>query len=174
MEASKDKYKLKFSGCCKLTDDQLSEVYNLDLLSDEELASVNLERKSLVDDYRHLHELSMAHEQEQERIKQLELEQQLRDEELKLQPPSVLHGITLPGMPQQTTITPESTRILELLGFNLAAIPVAENMPKRRILYTFEEFANAESDEFDSDFDYFEDHIAYDAERMANDIQTYF
>lgn len=57
--------KLKFIGCCTLTDNELSRHYNLDLLTNSELASVGLERKSLIDDYRHLHEMSQLHEPKQ-------------------------------------------------------------------------------------------------------------
>ncbi|EDV34766.2 uncharacterized protein Dana_GF21491 [Drosophila ananassae] len=59
--------KLKFAGICRLKDETLERLYNLDRLSDEELASVGLTRKSLIDDYRHLHELSMLREREQEK-----------------------------------------------------------------------------------------------------------
>ncbi|KAL7743762.1 hypothetical protein ACLKA6_016822 [Drosophila palustris] len=57
--------KLKFTGCCSLTDNELSKLYNLDVLTDAELASVGVERGSLIDDYRHLHEMSQLHELEQ-------------------------------------------------------------------------------------------------------------
>ncbi|XP_016935115.1 uncharacterized protein [Drosophila suzukii] len=50
--------KLKFAGCCHLKDEALARLYKIDRLTDEELASVGLQRKSLIDDYRHLHELS--------------------------------------------------------------------------------------------------------------------
>ncbi|EDW75301.1 uncharacterized protein Dwil_GK20100 [Drosophila willistoni] len=83
MNASKDKRKLVFAGCCTLSDDELAELYNLDLLTDEELASVSLERKSLIDDYRHLHELSMLRQQEEEREKERELERQREKAELE-------------------------------------------------------------------------------------------
>ncbi|KAH8349431.1 hypothetical protein KR067_012045, partial [Drosophila pandora] len=59
--------KLKFAGICRLKDETLERLYKLDRLSDEELASVGLTRKSLIDDYRHLHELSMLREREQEK-----------------------------------------------------------------------------------------------------------
>ncbi|XP_030382149.1 uncharacterized protein LOC115629750 [Scaptodrosophila lebanonensis] len=51
--------KLKFTGSCKLSNAALAEIYHLteEELSDEELASVGLERNSLIDDYRHLHEM---------------------------------------------------------------------------------------------------------------------
>ncbi|XP_068158946.1 uncharacterized protein [Drosophila tropicalis] len=83
MNASKDKRKLVFAGCCTLSDNELAELYNLDLLTDEELASVALERTSLIDDYRHLHELSMLWKQEEEREKERELEHKREKAELE-------------------------------------------------------------------------------------------
>ncbi|XP_064538944.1 uncharacterized protein LOC135428777 [Drosophila montana] len=59
-----EKQKLKFTGCCSLTDGELSKLYNLDMLTDEELAAVGVERYSLIDDYRHLHEMSQMRELE--------------------------------------------------------------------------------------------------------------
>nr|NP_572149.2 uncharacterized protein Dmel_CG15375 [Drosophila melanogaster]AAF45916.2 uncharacterized protein Dmel_CG15375 [Drosophila melanogaster] len=61
--------KLKFSGICKLTDEELSHLYKLDELTDEELASVDLKRSSLIDDYRLLHEVSMMRQMENEAAK---------------------------------------------------------------------------------------------------------
>ncbi|KAH8294463.1 hypothetical protein KR018_008817, partial [Drosophila ironensis] len=57
--------KLKFAGCCRLKDDALERLYKIDRLSDEELASVGLQRSSLIDDYRHLHELSQLREEQE-------------------------------------------------------------------------------------------------------------
>ncbi|KAH8395988.1 hypothetical protein KR222_000855, partial [Zaprionus bogoriensis] len=54
--------KLKFSGSCSLTDSELSTLYNLDALTEDELASVGIERSSLIDDYRHLHEQALLHD----------------------------------------------------------------------------------------------------------------
>nr|XP_017012032.2 uncharacterized protein LOC108067506 [Drosophila takahashii] len=51
--------KLKFAGCCHLKDEALARLYRIDRLTDEELASVGLQRSSLIDDYRHLHEMSL-------------------------------------------------------------------------------------------------------------------
>ncbi|XP_043660183.1 uncharacterized protein LOC122624607 [Drosophila teissieri] len=56
--------KLKFSGICQLNDEELEHLYKIDKLTDEELASVDLERSSLIDDYRHLHELSQIWQKE--------------------------------------------------------------------------------------------------------------
>ncbi|XP_017074952.1 uncharacterized protein LOC108110399 [Drosophila eugracilis] len=56
--------KLKFAGCCHLKDEALAGLYRIDQLTDEELASVGLERTSLIDDYRHLHEVSMMRQRE--------------------------------------------------------------------------------------------------------------
>ncbi|TDG42506.1 hypothetical protein AWZ03_011075 [Drosophila navojoa] len=56
--------KLKFKGCCKMSNDEISKFYNLDILTDDELASVGVARDSLIDDYRHLHELSQIREQQ--------------------------------------------------------------------------------------------------------------
>ncbi|EDW53209.1 GM12322 [Drosophila sechellia] len=61
--------KLKFSGICKLTDEELSHLYKLDELTDEELVSLGLERGSLIDDYRLLHEVSMMRKLENEAAK---------------------------------------------------------------------------------------------------------
>ncbi|EDV49511.1 uncharacterized protein LOC6554064 [Drosophila erecta] len=58
--------KLKFAGICKLNNEELSSLYRIDQLTDEELASVGLERSSLIDDYRLLHELSMMKQMENE------------------------------------------------------------------------------------------------------------
>lgn len=58
--------KLKFAGICKLNNDELSSLYNIDKLTDEELASVNLDRSSLIDDYRLLHEVSQMKQIENE------------------------------------------------------------------------------------------------------------
>ncbi|EDW42598.1 uncharacterized protein LOC6606815 [Drosophila sechellia] len=58
--------KLKFAGICKLNNDELSSLYNIDQLTDEELASVNLDRNSLIDDYRLLHEVSQMKQIEKE------------------------------------------------------------------------------------------------------------
>lgn len=46
-----------------MTNSEISKFYNLDLLTDAELASVGLARDSLIDDYRHLHEVSQMREQ---------------------------------------------------------------------------------------------------------------
>ncbi|XP_017045916.1 uncharacterized protein LOC108091306 [Drosophila ficusphila] len=56
--------KLKFAGCCHLKDEALARLYKIDRLTDEELASVGLQRSCLIDDYRHLHEVSLMWEQE--------------------------------------------------------------------------------------------------------------
>ncbi|KAH8290080.1 hypothetical protein KR044_009624, partial [Drosophila immigrans] len=56
--------KLKFTGCCSLSDSELSKLYNLDILTDLELTSVGVDRTSLIDDYRHLHEMSQLREME--------------------------------------------------------------------------------------------------------------
>ncbi|XP_043655282.1 uncharacterized protein LOC122621484 [Drosophila teissieri] len=58
--------KLKFAGICLLNNEELSSLYRIDQLSDEELASVGLERSSLIDDYRLLHELSLMKQKENE------------------------------------------------------------------------------------------------------------
>ncbi|KAH8419704.1 hypothetical protein KR009_001301, partial [Drosophila setifemur] len=57
--------KLKFAGCCLLKDEALERLYKIDRLTDEELASVGLQRSSLIDDYRHLHEMSQLRAKEQ-------------------------------------------------------------------------------------------------------------
>ncbi|XP_016980107.1 uncharacterized protein LOC108045330 [Drosophila rhopaloa] len=56
--------KLKFAGCCHLKDEALARLYRIDRLTDEELASVDLNRSSLIDDYRHLHEISLMRQGE--------------------------------------------------------------------------------------------------------------
>lgn len=63
--------KLKFAGCCLMSDKQLEQHYKLYRLSDEELASVGLQRSSLIDDYRVLHEVSQLRQLELKREKAL-------------------------------------------------------------------------------------------------------
>ncbi|XP_039492436.1 uncharacterized protein LOC120452338 [Drosophila santomea] len=58
--------KLKFAGICRMNNEELSSLYRIDQLTDEELASVGLERSSLIDDYRLLHELSLMKQKENE------------------------------------------------------------------------------------------------------------
>ncbi|EDW96934.1 uncharacterized protein LOC6536650 [Drosophila yakuba] len=58
--------KLKFAGICPMNNEELSSLYRIDQLTDEELASVGLERSSLIDDYRLLHELSLMKQKENE------------------------------------------------------------------------------------------------------------
>ncbi|XP_017870168.1 PREDICTED: uncharacterized protein LOC108618600 [Drosophila arizonae] len=60
-----NKQKLKFKGCCKMSNSEISKFYNLDVLTNAELASVGVARDSLIDDYRHLHELSQMRKQQQ-------------------------------------------------------------------------------------------------------------
>ncbi|EDW25985.1 GL14197 [Drosophila persimilis] len=50
---------LVFHGCCKMTDEELSEHYKVDQMTDEELASVNIDRQAMIDSYRVMHEVSM-------------------------------------------------------------------------------------------------------------------
>ncbi|XP_062140887.1 uncharacterized protein LOC133849058 [Drosophila sulfurigaster albostrigata] len=59
-----NKHKLKFTGCCSLSDSELSKLYNLDNLTDVELSAVGVDRTTLIDDYRHLHEMSQLREME--------------------------------------------------------------------------------------------------------------
>ncbi|KAH8323132.1 hypothetical protein KR074_005583 [Drosophila pseudoananassae] len=59
--------KLKFAGICRLKDETLERLYNLHRLSDEDLATVGLTRKSLIDDYRHHHEMSLQRQREEEK-----------------------------------------------------------------------------------------------------------
>ncbi|EDV45770.1 uncharacterized protein LOC6551112 [Drosophila erecta] len=80
--------KLKFSGICKLSDEELAHLYKIDELTDEELASVDLERSSLIDDYRHLHELSMMWQEKNKaeppsNLSEWELHSQLQHMEYK-------------------------------------------------------------------------------------------
>ncbi|BFG00339.1 uncharacterized protein DMAD_00364 [Drosophila madeirensis] len=51
--------KLIFHGCCKLTDEELSERYKLNETTDEELASVGLNRQEVIDSYRVMDEVSI-------------------------------------------------------------------------------------------------------------------
>ncbi|XP_034657490.1 uncharacterized protein LOC117894488 [Drosophila subobscura] len=51
--------KLIFHGCCKLTDEELSEHYKLNETTDEELASVGLNRQEVIDSYRVMDEVSI-------------------------------------------------------------------------------------------------------------------
>ncbi|SPP89147.1 uncharacterized protein LOC117590786 [Drosophila guanche] len=53
--------KLIFHGCCKLTDEELSERYKLNETTDEELASVGLNRQEFIDSYRVMDEISILH-----------------------------------------------------------------------------------------------------------------
>ncbi|KAH8289209.1 hypothetical protein KR054_001734, partial [Drosophila jambulina] len=50
--------KLKLIGCCHLTDRQLEQHYKLHYTTDEELATVGLQRSSVIEDYRLMHEIS--------------------------------------------------------------------------------------------------------------------
>ncbi|KAH8245538.1 hypothetical protein KR032_011582, partial [Drosophila birchii] len=54
--------KLKLIGCCLLTDQQLEQHYKLHHISDAELTAVGMQRSSLIDDYRLMHEISQMHQ----------------------------------------------------------------------------------------------------------------
>ncbi|KAH8304104.1 hypothetical protein KR059_000704, partial [Drosophila kikkawai] len=77
--------KLKFIGCCHLTDKQMEQHYKLHYISDGELASVGMQRSSVIDDYRLMHEISQMHQQDlrRERAQKLSALPEDRAERIK-------------------------------------------------------------------------------------------
>ncbi|KAH8376304.1 hypothetical protein KR200_001381, partial [Drosophila serrata] len=72
---------VKLLGYCLLTDRQLEHYYKLHLISDEELATAGVDRSSLIDDYRRMHEISQkrpASEDIAKQVKELQLQLGIR------------------------------------------------------------------------------------------------
>ncbi|XP_046867221.1 uncharacterized protein LOC124460452 [Drosophila willistoni] len=121
MKAFKANSKLLLSGSCTLSDDELAEQYNLDKLSDEELASVNLDRKSLINDYRYLHELS----EQKKTVKEPELELNCLSENDFLRERSIKELIDK----HRSICKPDQEYTMTKMPFGLSKLVKVEDMP---------------------------------------------
>ncbi|XP_020805380.1 uncharacterized protein LOC110181823 [Drosophila serrata] len=85
--------KLKLIGCCPMTDKQMEEHYKLHHISDDELATVGIQRSSLIDDYRLMHEISQKRQLKLKQEKKPNINDPAEDREQRIKELQLRLGI---------------------------------------------------------------------------------
>ncbi|KAH8265931.1 hypothetical protein KR038_005576, partial [Drosophila bunnanda] len=119
-------HKLKLIGCCHMTDMQLEQHYKLHHISDEELASVGIQRSSLIADYRLMHEISQQHQLKMKREKRPNINDLPEDREERIK-----------ELQQRLGIRPHKAYKFQLLN---QLVRVMDTEPDPKVIFPESEF----------------------------------